>query len=214
MTTSSGASPPATYLASELYVMQSDGTDVRRLTRHESWGRRAGVDAGRTGRGLLLAAGRRAAHLPRRHRRRRLRARLGRGRSGAVADVRSGRPPRVHGAPRRPLDPRHHPARRVRPAGRERRRPPLLGAGLRPRLGPPAGARAGTGRCGVPVRERHARRVPHPPARLRRVAGPPRVPHRHPRLSAGRRSHLGRGSPPARRSRAWWRPGPTVPGSE
>ena len=37
VTTSSGASPPATYLASELYVMQSDGTDVRRLTRHESW---------------------------------------------------------------------------------------------------------------------------------------------------------------------------------
>ena len=35
--TSSGASPAATYLASELYVMQSDGTEVRRLTRHESW---------------------------------------------------------------------------------------------------------------------------------------------------------------------------------
>ena len=35
--TSSTASPPPTYLASELYVMQSDGTDVRRLTRHESW---------------------------------------------------------------------------------------------------------------------------------------------------------------------------------
>ena len=35
--TSSGASPGPTYLASELYVMQSDGTDVRRLTRHESW---------------------------------------------------------------------------------------------------------------------------------------------------------------------------------
>ena len=35
--TSSGASPGPTYLASELYVMRSDGTDVRRLTRHESW---------------------------------------------------------------------------------------------------------------------------------------------------------------------------------
>ena len=35
--TSTGASPPSTYLASELYVMRSDGTDVRRLTRHESW---------------------------------------------------------------------------------------------------------------------------------------------------------------------------------
>ena len=35
--TSSGASPPPTYLASELYVMQSDGADVRRLTRHENW---------------------------------------------------------------------------------------------------------------------------------------------------------------------------------
>ncbi len=31
------ASLPATYLASELYVMHADGTDVRRLTRHESW---------------------------------------------------------------------------------------------------------------------------------------------------------------------------------
>ncbi len=35
--TSSGASPGPTYLASELYVMRADGTDVRRLTRHESW---------------------------------------------------------------------------------------------------------------------------------------------------------------------------------
>jgi Tol biopolymer transport system component len=35
--TSTGASPPPTYLASELYVMQADGADVRRLTRHESW---------------------------------------------------------------------------------------------------------------------------------------------------------------------------------
>ena len=35
--TSDGASPPATYLASELYVMHADGTDVRRLTHHESW---------------------------------------------------------------------------------------------------------------------------------------------------------------------------------
>ena len=37
VTTSDGASPSATYLASELYVMQADGTDVRRLTHHESW---------------------------------------------------------------------------------------------------------------------------------------------------------------------------------
>ncbi|MCY4030146.1 MAG: hypothetical protein OXH75_28030 [Acidobacteria bacterium] len=37
VTTSDGASPSATYLASELYVMQADGTDVRRLTLHESW---------------------------------------------------------------------------------------------------------------------------------------------------------------------------------
>ena len=37
VTTSTGAGPPPTYLASELYVMQSDGSDVRRLTRHESW---------------------------------------------------------------------------------------------------------------------------------------------------------------------------------
>ena len=37
VTTTEGASPPATYLASELYVMQADGTDVRRLTHHESW---------------------------------------------------------------------------------------------------------------------------------------------------------------------------------
>ena len=35
--TSDGASPPATYLASELYVMHADGTEVRRLTHHESW---------------------------------------------------------------------------------------------------------------------------------------------------------------------------------
>ena len=35
--TSTGAGPPPTYLASELYVMQSDGTDVRRLTHNESW---------------------------------------------------------------------------------------------------------------------------------------------------------------------------------
>ena len=37
VTTAEGASLPATYLASELYVMAADGTDVRRLTRHESW---------------------------------------------------------------------------------------------------------------------------------------------------------------------------------
>ena len=37
VTTSGGASPPPTYLASELYSMQVDGTDVRRLTHHESW---------------------------------------------------------------------------------------------------------------------------------------------------------------------------------
>ena len=35
--TSTGASPGPTYLASELYVMEADGTGVRRLTRHESW---------------------------------------------------------------------------------------------------------------------------------------------------------------------------------
>ncbi len=35
--TVSGAAPPATYEASELYVMQSDGTGVRRLTWHEGW---------------------------------------------------------------------------------------------------------------------------------------------------------------------------------
>ena len=35
--TVAGASLPPTYLASELHVMQADGTDVRRLTRHESW---------------------------------------------------------------------------------------------------------------------------------------------------------------------------------
>ena len=35
--TSTGPGPPPTYLASELYVMQADGTDVRRLTHHESW---------------------------------------------------------------------------------------------------------------------------------------------------------------------------------
>ncbi|MXY16439.1 MAG: hypothetical protein F4Y57_05430 [Acidobacteria bacterium] len=34
---STGPAPTPTYLASELYVMQADGTDVRRLTRHESW---------------------------------------------------------------------------------------------------------------------------------------------------------------------------------
>ena len=35
--TSTGAGPPAAYLASELYVMQADGSDVRRLTHHENW---------------------------------------------------------------------------------------------------------------------------------------------------------------------------------
>ena len=35
--TSTGASPGPTYLASELYVMGADGSDVRRLTRHERW---------------------------------------------------------------------------------------------------------------------------------------------------------------------------------
>ena len=35
--TSTGASPGPTYLASEIYVMRADGTDVRRLTRHETW---------------------------------------------------------------------------------------------------------------------------------------------------------------------------------
>ena len=35
--TVTGASLPPTYLASELYVMQTDGTDVRRLTQHENW---------------------------------------------------------------------------------------------------------------------------------------------------------------------------------
>ncbi len=37
VSTSTAPGPPATYLASELYVMQSDGSGVRRLTRHESW---------------------------------------------------------------------------------------------------------------------------------------------------------------------------------
>ena len=37
VSTSSGAGPPAAYLASELYVMQADGSDVRRLTHHEGW---------------------------------------------------------------------------------------------------------------------------------------------------------------------------------
>ena len=35
--TSTGAGPPPAYLASDLYVMRADGTDVRRLTHHESW---------------------------------------------------------------------------------------------------------------------------------------------------------------------------------
>ena len=35
--TSTAPGPPPTYLASDLYVMQADGSDVRRLTRHESW---------------------------------------------------------------------------------------------------------------------------------------------------------------------------------
>ena len=35
--TSTGAGPPATYLASELYVMRADGSGVRRLTHHENW---------------------------------------------------------------------------------------------------------------------------------------------------------------------------------
>ena len=35
--TVSGAGPPATYEASEVYVMRSDGTDVQRLTWHEDW---------------------------------------------------------------------------------------------------------------------------------------------------------------------------------
>ena len=35
--TSTGAGPPAAYLASELYVMRADGSDVRRLTHHEDW---------------------------------------------------------------------------------------------------------------------------------------------------------------------------------
>ena len=35
--TSTGAGPPAAYLASELYVMQADGSAVRRLTHHEDW---------------------------------------------------------------------------------------------------------------------------------------------------------------------------------
>ncbi|MDE2905297.1 MAG: hypothetical protein OXQ28_04345, partial [Acidobacteriota bacterium] len=37
MATSTGAGPPAAYLASDLYVMQADGSDVRRLTHHENW---------------------------------------------------------------------------------------------------------------------------------------------------------------------------------
>ena len=35
--TSTGAGPPAAYLASELYVMRADGSEVRRLTHHEDW---------------------------------------------------------------------------------------------------------------------------------------------------------------------------------
>ena len=35
--TSTTPSLPPNYLASELYVMQADGSDVRRLTHHESW---------------------------------------------------------------------------------------------------------------------------------------------------------------------------------
>ena len=35
--TSTAPGPPPTYLASELYVMQADGTGVRRLTWHDSW---------------------------------------------------------------------------------------------------------------------------------------------------------------------------------
>ena len=47
--TSTGASPGPTYLASELYVMRSDGTAVRRLTRHERWdGAPAWASDGRT----------------------------------------------------------------------------------------------------------------------------------------------------------------------
>ncbi len=37
VSTSTGPGPPPTYLASELYVMQADGSEVQRLTRHESW---------------------------------------------------------------------------------------------------------------------------------------------------------------------------------
>ena len=35
--TSTGPGPPPTYLASELHVMQADGSDLRRLTHHEGW---------------------------------------------------------------------------------------------------------------------------------------------------------------------------------
>ena len=191
--TSDGASPPATYLASELYVMQADGTDVRRLTAPREVGRHTRVDAGRAGRPLLLATGRGDAHLPHRHRRRRGRAGLGAGRGGALADGRAGRAARVHGAPGRPLDDRHHPGRRLRPAGGERCRARLLGSGLRPDLGPPAGARAAAARPDVPVRERRAGGVPHPPAVPHRPAGPPGSPDRHPGLPAGHRSHQRRG---------------------
>ncbi|MCY4600826.1 MAG: hypothetical protein OXF27_13015 [Acidobacteria bacterium] len=37
VSTSTAAVPPPTYLASDVYVMQADGSDVRRLTRHENW---------------------------------------------------------------------------------------------------------------------------------------------------------------------------------
>ena len=191
--TSSGASPAATYLASELYVMQSDGTEVRRLTRHESWD---GAPAWTPDGEAVVFYSQRDGE-PRIYRT---------GIDGAAPEPISAEgeaalspvpvadgPARVHGAPRRPLDPRHHPARRVRSADRERCRPRLLGAGVRSGLGPPRRAWAGTGRWCVPVRERRAGGVSHPPACPRGPAGPPRVPDRNPGLSAGDRSHLRRG---------------------
>ena len=164
------------------------GGGVRRLTHHENWGRRAGLDAGRAAGRLLLATRRRPAHLPHKHRRagrRPARADLRPGGSRALPGTRARRPARVHDTPRRPLDDRQHPAQRIGPAVGERHRPRLLGTGLRRGLGAPARARAGTDRSGLPVRERHARGVSDPRAARGCHAGPSRVPDWHTRLSAG-----------------------------
>ena len=158
--TSTGAGPPATYLASELYVMQADGSDVRRITHHESWdgapawtpdGREVVFYSQRDGDPRIYRTGIDGMDgvMP---------EPISPAGEAALSPVSCARrPARLHDSPRRPLVHRQHPARRLRPADRERHRPRLLGAGLRPRLGAPAGARAGTGRSGVPLRERRAR---------------------------------------------------------